>query len=334
MIKLLFIFGTRPEAIKLAPVIQYAQKVDGIDAITCSTGQHKEMLAQVIDFFNLNIDYCLNVMTSNQSLSDLTSKLSQRLDHVITQVKPDWVIVQGDTTTCFVGSLIAFYHKTKVAHVEAGLRTYNLHSPFPEELNRQLVSKIANIHFAPTKLAEQNLLSEGVDKKKVLVTGNTVIDAIQIAKSKVFWKDAWQKNIGVVKDLIEQSSKYFLLTVHRRENQGEGMLSIFSAIKVLAESSPSIHFIFPVHLSPKVRESAYALLRGMDNIHLVEPLGYDEMVYCLKHCFLVLTDSGGIQEEAPAFGKPILVLRNTTERPEGVEAGVAKLIGTDEDDIC
>lgn len=326
MKKILFVFGTRPEAIKFAPLIKEMQKYpDDFNVRICVTGQHKEMLYQVLDFFEIKPDYDLESMEPNQTLFTITAKIIKLIEPILAKEKPDLVFVQGDTTTVFMGALGAFYDQIPVAHLEAGLRTGNMYSPFPEELNRVMVSRIAEYHFAPTEQAVENLLEEKVDKDKIYNVGNTVIDALLLAV-KLINKDE-EKYAENFTD-IDFSKKVILVTSHRRESIGDGFTNICQAIKTVAENN-GVEIVFPIHYSPAIRGAAKdAGLYGIKNIHIVDPLDYPNLVYLMEKSYLVLTDSGGIQEEAPSLGKPVLVMRDTTERPEGIEAGVAKLVGT------
>ncbi|TNF69112.1 MAG: UDP-N-acetylglucosamine 2-epimerase (non-hydrolyzing) [Gammaproteobacteria bacterium] len=328
-IKVLSVFGTRPEAIKMAPVIKALEKDDQFQSIVCLTGQHRSMLDQMVALFELKVDYDLDIMQPNQTLSMITAKTVTLLEDILKKEKPHWLIVQGDTTSCFAAALTAFYNQINIAHVEAGLRTYNLSSPYPEEANRQLVSRIANLHFAPTPISQDNLLSEGVKKDHVTVTGNTVIDALLWIKNRISWQHSWSKLFKSATKIIQDKQPFIMITGHRRENHGEGFINICQAIHVLAKKYPNMHFIYPVHLNPNVIKPVFDLLSEIDNVHLIEPLDYEPFIYLMIHCYLVLTDSGGVQEEAPSLAKPVLVMRNTTERPEGVSAKTAKLVGTD-----
>lgn len=332
MKKISIIFGTRPEAIKLIPVIIKLKEETNYEINICVTAQHREMLDQVLEVFNIVPDFDMNIMLKNQTLSKLTASLIDNLDQYFNSYKPDIAIVQGDTSTVLAVSLVAFYHMTPVAHVEAGLRTYNKYSPFPEELNRTITSKIADLHFAPTELSKGNLLKEGIDPKTIFVTGNTVIDALKIATNKVDELKPKIKNLNYINDITELSP-YILITGHRRENFGESFNNICYAIAALAERYEKYNFIYPVHLNPNVQEPVKRILSDKSNVHLLEPLAYLEFVALLKDAYLVLTDSGGIQEEAPSLGKPVLVMRDTTERPEAVNSGTAKLVGTDKNEI-
>ena len=324
LMNLLVVFGTRPEAIKLAPLIlklrqQFKVKI-------CVTGQHREMLDQVLRVFKINSDFDLNLMKPNQNLTSLTSGVLEGVHGVLEKDHFDWVIVQGDTTTSMAAAVAAFYKKINIAHVEAGLRTSEKFSPFPEEINRQLTSRLADIHFAPTEKNRDSLIQENIPPEKIFVTGNTVIDALQ-----------WVlKNIPEpVWDLPFHPSdkRMILVTGHRRENFGEGFQNICKAIKTLAVKNPNVEFVYPVHLNPNVQKPVKTLLANQHNIHLIEPLDYQKFVHFMNRSYFILTDSGGVQEEAPSIGKPVLVMRDTTERPEAVEAGTVMLVGTDENDI-
>ena len=319
MIKVMVIFGTRPEAIKVAPIIKELEKREETEPIVCVTAQHREMLDQVLEYMNIKPDYDLNIMKQGQTLSEITTKALTGLEKVIKQAKPDIVLVQGDTTTTFAGALAAFYNMVPIGHIEAGLRTYEKYSPFPEEMNRQMVSRLADFNFAPTEVSKQNLIKEGKDEKSIYVTGNTAIDALKLTV-----KEQVEKN---------ENEKIILLTVHRRENIGENMENIFRAIKKIAQEYQNIKIIYPIHKNPKVRQIANKILKDQENIQIIEPLEVIEFHNLLNKSYLILTDSGGIQEEAPSLGKPVLVLRDTTERPEGIKAGTLKLVGTDEKNI-
>ncbi|MCD6449719.1 MAG: UDP-N-acetylglucosamine 2-epimerase (non-hydrolyzing) [Thermotogaceae bacterium] len=325
--KILFILGTRPEAIKLAPLIKAFHNNRNFKVKICSTGQHKEMLNQVLDFFNIVPDFNLNVMTENQSLFKLTSELMKKLQKVFEKENPDLIFVQGDTTTTFLGALAGFYTKTKVAHVEAGLRSHNKYAPFPEEINRVLVSHIADFHFTPTERAKENLLREGIPEDRIWVVGNTVIDALLMAREIVRKSD---EKFYQYFDFIDFSKKIILVTGHRRESFGEPFRNICYALRDIAEEMKGeVEIVYPVHLNPNVRKPVFKILNGIKNIHLIDPLDYPHIVWLMDKSYLVLTDSGGIQEEAPSLGKPVLVMREVTERQEGIEAGTAKLVGTD-----
>jgi len=322
--KILTIFGTRPEAIKLAPVIkELERRNDVFVSKVCVTAQHREMLDPFLQLFGINPDWDLNIMQPNQSLFDVTAKALVKLKEVLEKEKPDLVLVQGDTTTTFTAALAAYYLKIKVGHVEAGLRTLDKYNPFPEELNRRLVGHIADLHFAPTKRAKENLLSEGIPESSIFVTGNTVVDALFMILARTTSEDY------LPKALSQPDRKLILVTAHRRESFGEGIANICLALKEIVKRVPDVEIVYPVHLNPNVREPVYRMLGGVERVHLIEPLDYIPFVHLMKASYLILTDSGGIQEEAPSLGKPVLVLRNTTERPEAVEAGAAKLVGTD-----
>jgi len=322
--KVLAVCGTRPDAVKMAPVvIELKRHPREVDLLLAVTGQHREMLAQVLDAFGLQSDYDLDIMSARQTLSQITTRALEGLETVIQKVKPDLVLAQGDTTTAFAASLAAFYSKVPFGHVEAGLRTDSKYDPFPEEINRRLTSVIADLHFAPTQLARRNLLNEGVGDDKIFVTGNTVIDALlSIASSNYEFEDE------DVRSAIK-SGRMILLTAHRRENWGEPMRNICKAVKRIVSRNTDVSVVFPVHKNPIVRELVLPELEGTDRVIIIEPPEYVPFVHLMKAAHLVLTDSGGVQEEAPSLGKPVLVLRKTTERPEGVEAGSAKLVGTD-----
>lgn len=325
--KVLFALGTRPEAIKLAPLIIECKK-EGLKTVIVSTGQHKEMFDQVLEMFEIKTDYDLGVMRKAKNLSDMASQVLTGMHDIISEEVPDVVVVQGDTTSAFVSGLAAFHCKVKIAHVEAGLRTYNKYSPFPEEMNRKLLTSLADFHFAPTESAKEALLKEKVDEDGIFVTGNTVIDALKIVSEKALsFNDKNLEKIDFTKkDII-------LLTTHRRENLDKGMQNIFDAVNKITEVHPNVEVVFPVHLNPAIGKHAIEALGDNKSVHLLSPLQYSDLVSVLNKCKLVLTDSGGIQEEAPALGKPVLVLRDTTERPEGVEAGTCRLIGLETKDI-
>jgi UDP-N-acetylglucosamine 2-epimerase (non-hydrolysing) len=323
MLTILSIFGTRPEAIKMAPVVQQLNKhPQQIRSVVCVTAQHRQMLDQVLDLFKIQPDYDLNLMRPNQSLAQITAAVIEGLDPIIREVAPDWVVVQGDTTTVMAASLAAFYHRVKVGHVEAGLRTHNKHQPFPEEINRRITDVIADLYFAPTEWSRQNLLKEGIADSAVRVTGNTVIDALlQVAAKPYNWANGPLAGLPRDKRLV-------LVTAHRRESFGEPFRNLCLALKELAQQYRyTCHFVYPVHLNPNVQQPVREILGDQPNISLIEPLDYLPLVQLMKHSTLVLTDSGGIQEEAPGLGVPVLVLRDTTERPEALEAGTAKLVG-------
>lgn len=325
--KVMTIFGTRPEAIKMAPVVKELLKRPEIEVKVCLTAQHREMLDQVVDLFALPVDYDLDVMESGQSLYDITARVLRRLEEVLRKEKPDYVLVHGDTTTTFTAALAAFYQQIKVGHVEAGLRTGNLASPFPEEANRRLTGVLADLNFAPTETAKNNLIRENKKKENIFVVGNTVIDAL-LSTVKENYRFA-DKEI----EEIEAHKRVILVTTHRRENLGAPMHHVYKALRRLVETVPHTEVVFPVHRNPLVREAVEEELKGVPGIHLVEPMEYEPFTNLMARSSIVLTDSGGIQEEAPSLGKPVLVLRDTTERPEAVEAGTVKLVGTNEDVI-
>ena len=326
MYKVLCVFGTRPEVIKMAPLVKELEKRSQIEVILCSTGQHRELIAPMIDLFGLRIDIDLDIMKPNQTLAGLTSSTLKEIDQFLEKVKPDLLIVQGDTTTVLSTALCAFYHKIVVAHLEAGLRTNNKFSPFPEEMNRVITSKLADVHFAPTPWAKNNLLCERVSEEKVFVTGNTVIDTLLMVL-KMIKKNECEINFRV-QEIINGSRDYILITSHRRENFNDGILSICKAILELANEYPELDFVFPVHLNPNIRIPVFKQLDNQKNILLLDPLDYVSFIALMNNAYLILTDSGGVQEEAPSLGKPVLVLRDTTERPEGIEVGTSKLVGT------
>lgn len=336
--KVLSIFGTRPEAIKMAPLVKALAEDSFFDAKVCVTAQHREMLDQVLELFEITPDFDLNLMKGGQDLYDITSGVLLGLRDVLKEFKPDIVLVHGDTATTFAATLAAFYQQIPVGHVEAGLRTGNVYSPWPEEANRVLTGRLAAVHFAPTKRNQDALLHEHIAADKIAVTGNTVIDALQWVVRKIDQSPQLQASIhatlqkaGLETDVL--SSRYVLVTGHRRENFGDGFENICKALSQLAIANPETHFIYPVHLNPNVQEPVKRLLAGSSNVHLIQPLGYEPFVYLMKGAYLVLTDSGGVQEEAPGLGKPVLVMRDTTERPEALEAGTVKLVGTDADVI-
>lgn len=325
-IKVMAVFGTRPEAIKMAPVVLELQKYPGsIQPLVAVTAQHRDMLDQVLRLFDIHPEYDLDIMAAGQTLYDITAKAMQGLRAVFEKEAPDLVLVHGDTTTTFAGALAAFYQQIKVGHVEAGLRTQNKYSPFPEEMNRKLTGALADLHFAPTRTAQENLRCENVAEDALFVTGNTVIDALlKTVDEQYRFTDALLKRIDY------ENKKIVLVTTHRRENLGEPMRHVYRALRALVEELDEVEVVFPVHRNPKVREVVESELGAMAAVHLVDPLDYEPFANLLNRSYLVLTDSGGIQEEAPALGKPVLVLRDTTERPEAVTAGTVKLIGTDE----
>ena len=339
MKKILIVFGTRPEAIKMAPVVKAFQaNTDNFETKVCVTAQHREMLDQVLDIFDIKPDYDLNLMKQGQDLHDISARVLVELRPVLQEFKPDVVLVHGDTTTSSMTALAAFYQQIPVGHVEAGLRTYNIYSPWPEEINRQITGRIANYNFAPTELSKQNLLKEHIEESKIIITGNTVIDALHQALNKI--KD--NKGLATkLKNQIEdfgypnitasekKERKLILITGHRRENFGKGFVQMCEAIKEIALKNPGFDLVYPVHLNPNVLKPVHKILDGIENIYLIKPLEYLPFLFLMEKSYLVLTDSGGIQEEAPSLGKPVLVMRDTTERPEAIEAGTVELVGTD-----
>ncbi|WP_139854191.1 non-hydrolyzing UDP-N-acetylglucosamine 2-epimerase [Aequorivita sinensis] len=331
--KNLIVFGTRPEAIKMAPLVKEFLKNDNFETTVCVTAQHREMLDQVLEFFEIKPDYDLNLMRPNQNLYTLTASIIENMKPVLDEVKPDYVYVHGDTTTSMAVGIAAFYSGAKICHVEAGLRTFNRQYPFPEEFNRQLTGKIADFHFSPTELSKNNLLAENTKEENILVTGNTVIDALLYGIEKVNAADFKDDEIENLKTVLDFQKKIILVTGHRRENHGDGLIKICSALKTIAENNPDVEIIYPVHLNPNVKGPVNELLSGITNIYLVPPLAYPSFIWLMEKSYLIITDSGGIQEEAPSLGKPVLVTRTTTERPEAVEEGTVILLGTDTDRI-
>ncbi len=333
MKKVLTVFGTRPEAIKMAPLVHALAASDQLQAKVCVTGQHRQMLDQVLELFEITPDHDLNIMQAGQDLYDVTSRILTGLKPVLEDFKPDIVLVHGDTTTTFAASLAAFYQQIAVGHVEAGLRTGNLRSPWPEEANRQLTGVLADFHFAPTALSKQNLLTENVNDSAITVTGNTVIDALLWIKEKLSKDLAMQQLFANKFNFLDQTKKLILVTGHRRESFGDGFERICTALSDLAEQRKDVQILYPMHMNPNVREPVNRLLAKHDNIILIEPQDYLPFVYLMDRSYLIITDSGGVQEEAPSLGKPVLVMRDTTERPEAVAAGTVKLVGTDIDNI-
>lgn len=331
--KVLLVFGTRPEAIKMAPLYHQLNNSNLFETKICVTGQHRDMLDQVLNLFDLKPDFDLNIMKSGQDLTDVTIKILEGLKALFNNYQPDIVLVHGDTTTTFATSLACYYKKIKVGHVEAGLRTGDLYSPWPEEGNRKLTGIIADFHFAPTEKSKKNLLLENVSQDKIFVTGNTVIDSLFLILNKINSNVFLQSELEQKFSFIDFSKKIILITGHRRENFGEGFENICNSISVLAQSNKDVQFIYPMHLNPNVREPVNRLLSNKENIFLIEPLEYLPFLYLMNKSYLILTDSGGIQEEAPSLGKPVLVMRDTTERPEAVEAGTVILVGTNKDNI-
>lgn len=326
MQRVLLVFGTRPEAIKMAPLVRVLGEHPEFEAVTCVTAQHREMLDQVLDWFHIQPDFDLDLMQPNQTLAGLTARALNGVTEVIEQVQPDVVLVQGDTTTAMAATMASFYQRIPVGHVEAGLRTYDRYNPFPEEVNRCLVGVMASYHFAPTQTAREALLAEGVAAESIVVTGNTVIDALQWTVSQPY-----KLNINVPLD--RPGERLILVTAHRRESFGPDFEAICCALRQIAERNADVRLVYPVHLNPNVQEPVYRILRGIDRVHLIDPLPYPDFAHLMNRSSLVITDSGGLQEEAPALGKPVLVMRRTTERPEAVEAGTARLVGTDGDVI-
>lgn len=327
-LKVMTVFGTRPEGIKMAPIVKAMEGIEEIENIVCITAQHRQMLDQVLDIFKIKPDYDLNIFKPGQSLTEITTRSLEGLEKVIKKTKPDLLLVQGDTTTVFAGSLAAFYQEVKVGHVEAGLRSGNLYSPYPEEANRKLTGIVTNFHFAPTNESRENLLKEGYPEDKIFMTGNTVIDALfHVVKEDYIFKDQLLNNMDF------ENNRVILLTSHRRENIGRPMENIFTVIDNITKKYEDVKVIFPVHLNPKVRDIAHRVFGENENIHLIEPLDYEPFTNLMAKSHIVVTDSGGLQEEAPSLGKPVLVVREETERPEGVKAGTAKLIGTNEENI-
>lgn len=326
-IKVMTVFGTRPEAIKMAPLVKRLSLNEQIDVKVCVTAQHREMLDMVLELFEIKADYDLNIMKHGQSITDITNRVLKGLEEVLKNEKPDILLVHGDTTTTFAASLAAFYCQIPIGHVEAGLRSHNMYSPYPEEMNRKLTTNMAHLHFAPTTGNHQNLLNEGIDESGIVVTGNTVIDAlISVVKDDYTFNNE-------IDDIDFKTGKIALLTCHRRENWGKPMQDIFKGIKRLVEKNKDLQIIFPMHLNPSIRELAKDIMGNDSRIHLIEPLDYEPFANLMNKVHLVLTDSGGIQEEAPALGKPVLVLRNETERPEAVESGTVRVAGIDEEDV-
>ncbi len=327
-LKIMSIFGTRPEAIKMAPVVKELEKQEDMESVVCVTAQHREMLDQVLSLFHIKPQYDLNIMKAGQSLSEITSRAILGLEKVIIEARPDLVLVHGDTTTTFAGALAAYYQQVKIGHVEAGLRSNNKYSPYPEEMNRSLTGRLSDLHFAPTLGNKENLLMENIKDEDIFITGNTVIDALlEVVDDKYKFEDQRLNQIDFL------NKKVILLTAHRRENLGEPMIGIFNAIKEIVEDNQLVEVVFPVHLNPRVQELARNILGGMDRVHLISPLDYEPFANLMAKAHIILTDSGGIQEEAPSLGKPVLVLRTETERPEAVGAGTVKMAGVEKDNI-
>ena len=329
--KNLIIFGTRPEAIKMAPLVKEFLKNDSFDTKVCVTAQHREMLDQVLSFFEITPDYDLDLMKPNQNLYSLTGDIINELKPVLEEFQPDYVYVHGDTTTTMAASIAAFYSGAEVCHVEAGLRTFNKRSPFPEEINRSIAGRVCDYHFAPTSISKENLLRENITHKNVLITGNTVIDSLKESVGRVNGLE--DTEINSLKENLDFSKRIILVTGHRRENHGQGFTNICAALKKIALNNPNIEIIYPVHLNPKVLKPVNELLADVKNIHLVKPLSYPTFIWLMNKSYLIITDSGGVQEEAPSLGKPVLVMRDTTERTEAVEAGTVILVGTNTNKI-
>ena len=328
--KNLIVFGTRPEAIKMAPLVkQFENYTDEFETKVCITAQHREMLDQVLSFFEIKPDYDLNLMKPNQNLYGLTADIILNLKEVLEEFEPDYVYVHGDTTTTMATSIAAFYSGSRVCHVEAGLRTFNKKSPFPEEMNRCVTGVVSDIHFAPTETSKENLLKENKPSDSVVVTGNTVIDALKISVAKVSSSTYEDEEINRLSQILNANKKLILVTGHRRENHGEGFLNICEALKEVSQKYSDVQIVYPVHLNPKVQEPVYKILGDLPNIELIAPLSYPSFVWLMNQSYLIITDSGGVQEEAPSLGKPVLVMRDTTERPEAVDAGTVILVGTD-----
>ncbi len=327
-IRVMSVFGTRPEAVKMAPLVKELEKHSDIESIVCVTAQHREMLDQVLELFKIKPDYDLDIMKQRQTLTGITSRVLEGLDRVLEEAMPDIVLVHGDTSTSFVAALAAFYKQIKVGHVEAGLRTYNKYEPFPEEMNRKLTGSLADLHFSPTPLAKENLLREAVSDVHIFVTGNTVIDALKTTVEEDYTFSVEQLN-----DIDYKNRRVITMTAHRRENLGEPLQNICKAVKEIVLANKDVELVYAVHKNPAVREVAFGILGDMERVHLVEPLDLKDMHNLMKRSYLVLTDSGGLQEEVPSLGKPVLVLRNVTERPEGIEAGTLKLAGIEKEKI-
>ena len=328
--KILVVFGTRPEAIKMAPVVKACRARPELEVKVCVTAQHRQMLDQVMDIFGLTADFDLNVMAPNQTLADVTCKVLKGMEGVFAEWKPDMILVQGDTTTVMAAAMAAFYHKIAIGHVEAGLRTGNLYSPWPEEANRLLAGCLANQHYAPTPRSRDNLLKENKDPKTVFVTGNTVIDALHEAVKIMDGDEALKARLTAQFPFLDSAKRLVLVTGHRRENFGDGFIHICNAIRRVAER-PDVQVVYPMHMNPNVRKPVNEILGGLANVHLIEPLDYLSFLYMMRQSYLIMTDSGGVQEEAPSLGKPVIVMRDTTERPEAVEAGTVILAGTETD---
>lgn len=327
-IRVMSVFGTRPEAIKMAPLVKELEKSEHIENLVCVTAQHREMLDQVLEIFDIKPDYDLNIMKDRQTLTGITTRVLEGMEGVLEEAKPDIVLVHGDTSTTFVTALAAFYKQIPVGHVEAGLRTYNIYEPFPEEMNRKLAGAIATLHFSPTPLAKNNLLKEAVDEEAIYITGNTVIDAL-----KTTIHEDYHFTVDILNQIDFKNKRVITMTAHRRENLGEPLRNICEAVREIANEFADVEVVYAVHKNPAVRDVAYEILGDVKNVHLIEPLDLKDMHNLMQRSYLVLTDSGGLQEEVPSMGKPVLVLRNVTERPEGIEAGTLKLAGVEKDTI-
>jgi len=329
-IKNLIIFGTRPEAIKMAPLVKaFKDEVSSFETKVCITAQHREMLDQVLSFFEITPDYDLDLMKPNQNLHSLTADIITDLKPILEEFKPDYVYVHGDTTTTMAASIASFYSGAKICHVEAGLRTFNKRSPFPEEMNRSVTGSIADYHFSPTETSKKNLLEENIDARNILITGNTVIDALKYSNAKVNSPGFNNKEIESVKAFLETTKRLILVTGHRRENHGQGFVNICNALKQIVQENSDVQVIYPVHLNPNVQKPVYEILKDVPNLTLIAPLSYPAFIWLMSQSYIIITDSGGVQEEAPSLGKPVLVMRDATERPEAVDAGTVLLVGTD-----
>ncbi len=334
MQKIMPVIGTRPEAIKLAPVIKELERYpEEFKVVPVVTAQHRQMLDQVLHLFDISFAYDLDIMENNQSLSSVTAKIIENFNPVVKREKPDWILIQGDTTTTFISALVSFYHKIRIGHIEAGLRTHNKYHPFPEEINRRLASVLSDFHFAPTERAKNNLLSEGIPEQNIFVTGNTVIDALLMILENLKKDKSKLQNLNSQFPFLSSNSKFILVTAHRRENFGEPLQNICLALKEIIEYDHNVEVIYPVHLNPNVQEPVNRILKDNERIHLIDPLDYQSFVWLMEKSYFILTDSGGVQEEAPSLGRPVLVLREITERPEAVEAGTARVVGLDRDRI-
>lgn len=333
------VIGTRPEAIKLAPVIKELERYPKeFKVVPVTTAQHRQMLDQVLKLFKITSSYDLDIMENDQTLSGLTARIIEKFDPIVKKEKPDWILIQGDTTTTFISALVGFYYKIRIGHIEAGLRTHDKYRPFPEEINRRLVSVLTDFHFAPTETAKENLVAEGIAKENIFVTGNTVVDALfmileRLKKDKLKLQNPSSQFAFLNSQLTTNNSKLILVTAHRRESLGEPLESICRALKEIVEANSEVKLVYPVHLNPNVQEPVKRILKKNERIHLIDPLDYESFVWLMDKSYLILTDSGGIQEEAPSLGKPVLVLREATERPEGVKAGTVRVVGLDQDTI-